>query len=80
MCLLRCLKTAGKAEFVSMDIGAWWQEQYILPVKATDLQSQTFQKKKKKHYVSFISSLHKKFDQAFFFLNNKQLSSLAKSL
>ena len=37
-------------------------------------------KKKKKHYVSFISSLHKKFDQAFFFLNNKQLSSLAKSL
>lgn len=80
MCLLHCLKTAGKAEFVSMDIGAWWQEQYILPVKATDLQSQTFQKKKKKHYVSFISSLHKKFDQVFIYIYYKQLSSLAERL
>ena len=39
------LETAGKPEFMSMDIGAFWQEQYILPIKATDLQSQIFKKK-----------------------------------
>lgn len=46
------LETAGKAEFMSVDIGACWQEQYILPMKATDLQSQIF--KKKKNTLCFI--------------------------
>ena len=61
------LETAGKPEFMSRDIGACWQEQYILPLKATDLQSQIF-KKKKKNALCFI----------YLFITQKVLSRFFK--
>ena len=68
--LIHCSETAGKAAFVSLVMGVWWQKQYISPVKVWEFQPQTQKKSTLLHLSLYFN---KNSGQSFEFSERNRL-------